>query len=1236
LLPVAAFNVNGTPYLGNIDKLTACTGSDGVDVEELPFCDNGVQKIRIQVFTNGVLTSTFWTDVLNNPVLPPVDPLLVTEGACVVDSPVVVERPICDNGVQKIVRLCYAGCALSSVQYFDLANNPVPAPVDFGLVTLGRCETPELDVVYSDTGVVCFDDNGVLTQYFTRQQSIVNNQTASQTVITEYSLDGSTWTTIPPVGIPTPGECFRKELDVVYSDTVDVCVTDPTGIRTSYLIRQKSTVDNTDGSQITVTEYSLDGVTWTTTAPVGSITLGKCSDRCVPLSKLPTLTATPSNFNPNNLTLPYATITQDGSGFNRLVRDGCWSVPINTTLTGPVGTADMQYVSGQLNLAAAPNTCVDINNSTVDISVDVTLDALVNLNPAPADNDVYLWFGPTGGTLASGIFSTVDVSTIGVGNTVTLSITIPANTINIPVNRLVLWMEPRDAVVTPLPQYIGITFNNLKFTPNYDTDDCEVDAERVTVCNAVELVRGTDCADAIVVRTCNETLLWKECLEYTSIGELAPSDNYNILQFNSNNQITVLNVVNGVYSSTLPPITLSYTLPVATPLGVPSFDGKEFIFVAAGQVYRYKYAASGGTATLISVSPITGIADTFGPPVPTIDVITVHPATGDILALSWNTANDLARLYKLNPVTGVLSYITDIAAFPAGPVLQLDFVVTPDNRVFIITQGQSVLTEVGFPNGETVKTYNLPGPALTLSHGRGGTLLIGFATVTQEYNVLTGSVTTVLPFSAPGIGEQELKGGWKAQSLGRENVIRFTRAYLKDVSCDSVRIQDHALDTGLPINIPSTAVLKPCNLDTREISWTQCLEYLYPVPSSLGVLALRGSDGSMVNSGGTCTALAGFIVPPSTNNISVTHNSSGTELYHLDGFTLKRFDWNVKTNPVLLTTATITGVNPGTTAVDLRNNWLTDTLWLMVTTSVPNQVEFYTVDVGTAVATYKGAITLPGDNPRFTWTITNYLLVSYQVTPGNYVVSAIDTSNFTLGPTFITNASIPPALNAIKAINTDVTGNGSVIITTEGPPGPNLVTFVGNTGTIISQCGTHTGNRDTITVPSGPLGIRPIKFTRVYIKDLVTDLVRVQDHDAVTGLEIVLPIDARIGTCDTLIGIGDAQIKTGVSHRIANDSNQSQNERISTPDVVDLTERVTAGNNTSVPAGFKSVMIRKDTAEGVVNINLPGGPFRLTENQSNVTIEVRKGDYFSYVNYQLPAIDITGTDGAGWSWISVG
>jgi hypothetical protein len=67
-----------------------------------------------------------------------------------------------------------------------------------------------------------------------------------------------------------------KDEELIFTSAVSICV-DNAGVKTPWLTRERIVWDSITYSEITrVTEYSADGITWSTTAPTGTISLGSC------------------------------------------------------------------------------------------------------------------------------------------------------------------------------------------------------------------------------------------------------------------------------------------------------------------------------------------------------------------------------------------------------------------------------------------------------------------------------------------------------------------------------------------------------------------------------------------------------------------------------------------------------------------------------------------------------------------------------------------------------------------------------------------------------------------------------------------------------------------------------------------------------------------------------------------------------------------------------------------------
>lgn len=85
-IPYMAWNVDGTPFQGNVADLVACSGGGG---------------------GGGIAYATY---------------------------------PICDNGTTKFVQLCGTDCGEINITYVDKLRIPTTAPSDWSLVSIGACD----------------------------------------------------------------------------------------------------------------------------------------------------------------------------------------------------------------------------------------------------------------------------------------------------------------------------------------------------------------------------------------------------------------------------------------------------------------------------------------------------------------------------------------------------------------------------------------------------------------------------------------------------------------------------------------------------------------------------------------------------------------------------------------------------------------------------------------------------------------------------------------------------------------------------------------------------------------------------------------------------------------------------------------------------------------------------------------------------------------------------------------
>lgn len=145
-------------------------------------------------------------------------------------------------------------------------------------VTQGDCV--EVDLVLGSALPICIEEPaGTFTQGFLREVHIVDNTDGGSSVVTEYTLNGTAWSTTVPTGTIVLGECPlevvpQTEIDVTYSNWLPVCIGN-----VQWYIAEKLSVENDTGTE-TVTKVYKEGAdgTPTDTAPVGIQTQGYCTD----------------------------------------------------------------------------------------------------------------------------------------------------------------------------------------------------------------------------------------------------------------------------------------------------------------------------------------------------------------------------------------------------------------------------------------------------------------------------------------------------------------------------------------------------------------------------------------------------------------------------------------------------------------------------------------------------------------------------------------------------------------------------------------------------------------------------------------------------------------------------------------------------------------------------------------------------------------------------------------------
>ena len=220
--PVITYSSDATTFSAVIPtgtkRLGQCvtTLAQLVDIEEVPFCVNNTQLIR-RTSTNtttGVSTIT-WVNqagVVQAPTAPQIAAGVAGPCPTAVSTTDVEDLPFCVNNTQMIRR--------------------------------------------TSTNTL----TGVITTSWFNTSGVVQTPTAAQ--ITAAVFGACPVTTV--------------ETDLVYSAAQEICVTN-LGISTTQFVRQAKTITNATGAvSSTVTEYSTNGNTWTTTVPTGTIVAGRC------------------------------------------------------------------------------------------------------------------------------------------------------------------------------------------------------------------------------------------------------------------------------------------------------------------------------------------------------------------------------------------------------------------------------------------------------------------------------------------------------------------------------------------------------------------------------------------------------------------------------------------------------------------------------------------------------------------------------------------------------------------------------------------------------------------------------------------------------------------------------------------------------------------------------------------------------------------------------------------------
>lgn len=112
----------------------------------------------------------------------------------------------------------------------------------------------DIELLYTDPVMVCFDNAGTKTTYLTREKYTWDSKTSTQvSLAVEYSLDGSTWSATVPTGTVSLGSCsvattlYDKNEQLVNSGTTPVVLAGNTYHAISFIVLEGSATVDVNG-----------------------------------------------------------------------------------------------------------------------------------------------------------------------------------------------------------------------------------------------------------------------------------------------------------------------------------------------------------------------------------------------------------------------------------------------------------------------------------------------------------------------------------------------------------------------------------------------------------------------------------------------------------------------------------------------------------------------------------------------------------------------------------------------------------------------------------------------------------------------------------------------------------------------------------------------------------------------------------------------------------------------------
>jgi FG-GAP repeat. len=313
-----------------------------------------------------------------------------------------------------------------------------------------------------------------------------------------------------------------------------------------------------------------------------------------------------------------------------------------------------------------------------------------------------------------------------------------------------------------------------------------------------------------------------------------------------------------------------------------------FAVTSTNQLIRFNSRTPGTVVTVGSITGLQGGENVVG--------MDFRPATGQLIALGSNS-----RLYSINKMTGVATFISTLSTPLSGTSFGVDFNPTVDRLRIVSNSGQNL--RVSVPNGAAIVDGAINGPTTSVD-GAAYTNSFNGATTTTLFDV-SATTDTLYTQNPPNNGTLVPVGA------------------------------------GLGIDITSVNGLDISSIDNSALGAFTVggITRLYSVSTTAGTASLVGTIGT-----GTTTIVGFAAETATTSNFLVYGLTVGNNLIKFN---------SSRPNTILSTTA-ITGLQGGESLLGIDFRPATGRLFGLGSTN-----RIYTINVATGAATSVGTLTTP-------------------------------------------------------------------------------------------------------------------------------------------------------------------------------------------------------------------------------------------------------------------------------------